>query len=333
VFHFKYFQYFQPYSNDTRLLHSKTTLPYASNDFGVLSVCLMKITRDLAVALGLKLYLNSGSLLGARVHGGPVPFDDDTDALMHVEQLETMYSVCKKGDAVKAVLGFDGVRITCAFGVGGMKLSLVPGEGSWGRKAKKAGTRIPHDFPAHIYGKYESPFIDLFGYDYGTNEEGESVMVECTYRPRDKYPFGNPRCDFKLRASMIKKSSIQKALRGGINSHSGVTLTSFFFSNIENLYFGGILVPGPSIKDVYGKEMTCFFPKWNHRLEKAYDLIRIDNVMLNCCSLAAAGVPFIYSKSKKEGGFIRIVVGRGVDGGYNYMELDEFGASGASYRP
>ena len=92
-------------------------------------------------------------------------------------------------------------------------------------------------------------------------------------------------------------------------------------------------MPGPSIKDVYGKEMTCFFPKWNHRLEKAYDLIRIDNVMLNCCSLAAAGVPFIYSKSKKEGGFIRIVVGRGVDGGYNYMELDEFGASGASYRP
>lgn len=58
-------------------------------------VCTLKIMADIAGRVGADVLLYAGSLIGALRHGGPVPWDDDADLVMHFSAGPAFLEQCR----------------------------------------------------------------------------------------------------------------------------------------------------------------------------------------------------------------------------------------------
>lgn len=138
VEHFESFPYFL--SSEENPIKNVTMFPTYQ---AARAVCTMKAVRDLAASLGTHAYIHAGSQLGALMHGGPVPWDDDIDMIMDKKFMDKLFDKCKNGIAVHPE-----VELKCAKLFNAFKLWLQPKDMS--------GLTGPHE-QGHC-----SPFVDLF---------------------------------------------------------------------------------------------------------------------------------------------------------------------------
>ncbi len=73
--HFANFPLFTSSTLDSKYAVSETT-------YAVKGACLVHIANDIAASLGAASYVYAGSHLGSYLHGGPIPWDDDTDMML-----------------------------------------------------------------------------------------------------------------------------------------------------------------------------------------------------------------------------------------------------------
>jgi hypothetical protein len=91
VAHFNTFPYFQT---------QRDNVPISSTLFAAHGACTMLVAARMAEVVGARMHLCCGSLLGALVHGGPVPWDDDIDATLSHEQGRDFAALCTKSHVV-----------------------------------------------------------------------------------------------------------------------------------------------------------------------------------------------------------------------------------------
>lgn len=94
VQHFTRFPYFSSFH---------ATLPLMTTGYAAHSVCTMKYVDLLAKDLGVSLYLYAGSFFGALVHGGPIPWDDDGDVIIHASHKDAFMAACQKHTLLSCV--------------------------------------------------------------------------------------------------------------------------------------------------------------------------------------------------------------------------------------
>lgn len=129
VDHFTRFPYFAEFND----------LPVMTTLFAAHSVCTVKLAQRIAASVNAKLYLHAGSHLGAVLHAGPIPFDDDVDMFLEFNKKDEFLSECNK-----LYQFFPGAKLECRLAFNAIKISVIA-EGS--RKTKF---------------EWSSPFADIF---------------------------------------------------------------------------------------------------------------------------------------------------------------------------
>lgn len=139
VNHFRRFPYFD---NFTKHFSVMTTL------FAAHSVCSFHLAHTIAEAVGTHLYLHAGSHLGAFVHGGPMPWDDDTDGFLAFHKRDAFMTLCARHTNIG-----PGARLECVYGHNAIKLSVVTADSHKTRRG------------------WMSPFVDIFLYKIDPDNE------------------------------------------------------------------------------------------------------------------------------------------------------------------
>lgn len=92
--HFKAFPAFSR-SHFLSIGNETSELPILTTEEAVLGVCTVKFAQRIASSFGEKLFLHAGSHLGAVLHGQPLPWDDDFDALIRFEKRKKFLQACE----------------------------------------------------------------------------------------------------------------------------------------------------------------------------------------------------------------------------------------------
>lgn len=107
------------------------------------AVCSLEVAKLLAASISTTLILHAGSHLGAILHGGPIPWDDDVDALIPFDKIDEFFRVCNSVGQIH-----PGVSVKCYKDSNScLKLTLVTGENA--QKTRRG---------------WEWPFLDIFSY-------------------------------------------------------------------------------------------------------------------------------------------------------------------------
>ena len=107
------------------------------------AVCSLEIAKLLAESINMTLLLHAGSHLGAILHGGPIPWDDDVDALIPFEKIDDFFRVCNSVGQI-----YPGVLVKCYRDSNScLKLVLVTKDNA--NKTRRG---------------WEWPFLDIFSY-------------------------------------------------------------------------------------------------------------------------------------------------------------------------
>ena len=146
--HFGKFPYFQQVIND---LPTMTTLSAAH------LVCSMSLARQIASSIGAPLYLYAGSHLGAIVHGGPIPWDDDGDLLLPHGKKNSFLEACNRLNDTLPMIYPDILEIKCHDkALLATKLVIVTADSVMTAK------------------DWEWPFVDIFSYVINQNGTEDS---------------------------------------------------------------------------------------------------------------------------------------------------------------
>ena len=137
VEHFTAFPYFRQIVGD---------LPTLTSVHAAHSVCTVKMAVQLAASLGTQAYLHAGSHLGAVLHGGPIPWDDDVDLLIPYARNQAFLEACNKLNASLPNMYPDIVEVKCVTMFMTIKLIVVT-----------------QDSVRTNYG-WEWPFVDVFSF-------------------------------------------------------------------------------------------------------------------------------------------------------------------------
>lgn len=129
VEHFTRFPYFANFS----------MLPVMTTMYAAHSVCSVSIASSIASKVNAKMYLHAGSHLGAIIHGGPIPFDDDVDLFLEFSKKDAFLQKCET-----LAEYYLGVALKCVVYVNSIKLSVIA-EGS-----------------QKTWRGWYSPFVDIF---------------------------------------------------------------------------------------------------------------------------------------------------------------------------
>jgi hypothetical protein len=252
--HFTAFPYFPAFH---RFLPVSTTV-YASA-----GVCILKIAAALAEEEGeeggskngTRLMLHAGSHLGALLHGGPIPWDDDVDALLPWGAKDNFLARCA---AARHTL-HPSVSLECRVTGGAVKVFVRPrvggGDGGGGAVGSSAPTPLP--FSTQTPLGWAAPFVDLFLYKLMGDR-----LVEVAADS------GAPSAD--------KRWRVGQALPA------------------RPTYFGGLTLPAPPVALAAARYdlSTCVTAAYDHRHEEWLPH-RGRALRLDCCALAAAGFPFV----------------------------------------
>ena len=143
--HFSNFTYFPSFIERVPMM---TTL-YAAH-----SVCSMYVANQLAKAIGTELLLYAGSHLGALLHAGPIPWDDDVDMFLDSDYQSAFLEQCRQ-----MRMFHPDAKLQCHVHFNAIKLSVI--------------TSDSFDTSA----RWKSPFVDIFLY---RSDRNKSKIFETT---------------------------------------------------------------------------------------------------------------------------------------------------------
>jgi hypothetical protein len=174
VKHFTKFPYFTEFSDSpaNRIPMS----PWMTTLYAAHSVCSASVAQMIASAVSADLYLHAGSHLGAILHGGPIPWDDDVDVFIQWDRQAAFMQMCNKLNRIHPDVVVKCFRLDLC-----VKLSLE--------------TKESHNTSR----RWKSPFLDVFGYkmlgprivEVGTNGKNRVVRFQqANYFPVIPFYFG-----------------------------------------------------------------------------------------------------------------------------------------------
>jgi hypothetical protein len=135
VSHFIRFPYFTDFVD---------SIPIMTTLFACHSVCTLKIALQIASMENIPMYLHAGSHLGAILHAGPIPWDDDVDVLVPYSKSKVFFQLCV--NISRSHSHFHGVAVECFQHVNALKFSVVS----------------KHSVLTSL--GWKSPFLDVFFY-------------------------------------------------------------------------------------------------------------------------------------------------------------------------
>lgn len=112
VDHFLRFPYFTHHVDDLPIMTSSTAAH---------SVCSIYLANQIAHSVDAPIYLNAGSHLGAILHGGPIPWDDDVDILLSYDKKDDFLAQCGR---VAKEFSFPDISINCTQGNNAIKFFI-----------------------------------------------------------------------------------------------------------------------------------------------------------------------------------------------------------------
>lgn len=141
--------------------------PVMTTSYAAHIVCTLLLVRHLAEAVGAPLYLHAGAHLGAILHGGPTPWDDDIDAILPLAKRDAFLAECARSRDLKGLEG-GGAHLECITGQNALKVSIVTADSE------------------RTHRGWASPFVDLFFYIADGSELFEVLPSGKTARERYK---------------------------------------------------------------------------------------------------------------------------------------------------
>lgn len=151
--HFELFPYFTHFVDDMPMM----TTAYAAH-----TVCTAQLAADVAATIGDTMYLHAGSHLGAVVHGGPIPWDDDADLFLSLDRKDAFVKASTAMNSLSAIQALD-VRVGCTQWSAALKFFI-----------------LTEDSANTSFG-WPTPFVDVFLYN-----QNRSHIFEV-------FPSGQPR--------------------------------------------------------------------------------------------------------------------------------------------
>jgi len=147
--HFKKFPLFEMDAEES-LKHLDVQFPFPISDtiYAASGTCLLFIASGLASSIGSTLLLYAGGHLGAVLHGGPIPYDDDIDAMLPRQDQASFLNAC-------AQVNRDGtLPVNCHVHKNAIKLFFTSS-----LALRNSSITIP----------WTSPYIDVFLYTVNNN--------------------------------------------------------------------------------------------------------------------------------------------------------------------
>jgi hypothetical protein len=139
--------------------HLVGDLPVLTSLHAAHMVCTMKMAVQVASSIGSPIYLHAGSHLGALLHGGPIPWDDDADLLLPYQRRQAFLKACKKLNETLPSLHSDIKGVKCFDMFLAVKAIIVT-----------------EDSVRTRYG-WEWPFVDVFSFRV---DSARRIVVELT---------------------------------------------------------------------------------------------------------------------------------------------------------
>jgi hypothetical protein len=234
VTHFNKFPYFRSHVSDHVSVMS--TL-YAAH-----GVCTTRVAARMAESVNSRMYLHAGSLLGALLHGGPIPWDDDMDATLNFDQRNEFIALCKKGHIVHNA---SHAVAKCTLGSNAIKFWVESNES----RRVGLGTK-----PLKVwgFGPWRSPFVDIFL----MRRENDSLV--------EVYPNG-------------KRSKITVGTGSAV-----IPVDSFYPSQSYYFAGTTLYGPRSDFAMNRYKRDKCVMPRYNHRLESHTGLLSGQGVLDCC---------------------------------------------------
>ena len=128
--------HFSKYPYFTRFLDK---IPTMTTLYAAHSACSMRIADQVAAAADTEIYIWAGSHLGAVVHGGPIPWDDDVDMIFSYDRKKAFLTQCRRMEKFH-----PDAKLKCTVGFNAIKLSVI--------------TSDSYD----TTNTWKSPFVDIF---------------------------------------------------------------------------------------------------------------------------------------------------------------------------
>ncbi|KAI9136015.1 hypothetical protein BKA69DRAFT_1179247 [Paraphysoderma sedebokerense] len=157
--HFSRFPYFAKF----------TKMPVMTTSYAAHSVCAVKVAGAIAAAANANIYLHAGSHLGAILHGGPIPWDDDVDMFLPYTKKDEFLSRCSQLSDLH-----PHVSLECIVAFNAIKFSIV-----------SADSAVTNQ-------RWKSPFVDIFLFQVnkGSIQEVDpnGSSLGQSYRLQDYFP-------------------------------------------------------------------------------------------------------------------------------------------------
>jgi hypothetical protein len=216
--------------------------------------CLFRVVDLAARRVNATWFVFAGSHVGAAMHGGPIPWDDDADILVELPKMAAFTAALK------------------AFQLPGVTFDVMEsrrsrhGEVKLGVKNRGYPTRPAALRNGSLAYQYW-PFVDIFFYQVNSTAAGDEIV------------------EIDLKAS--EDEGLDRWLR---NSRGGPSWPISTFFPARTYLFGGLHVPGPSLRVAQRRyDLTrCRMATGNHKLGG-----RLAGGTLDCCTLARH-LPFIH---------------------------------------
>ena len=252
VAHFQNFPSFSQLSPSTKTPGMKTPIyPFSTTEYLVRGVCTLQILQFVVASVlhTHRVYVYAGSHLGAILHGQPIPWDDDIDALMDLQDIQQLYPFCRGAAGYPIALGAGTTTTTRAAAAAAAAVTLHCVQGKNALKVYLQLQGVDTRKPTSNLVEHWSPFIDVFSY---------------RFRQRRTTPDNN-----------TTTTIVEETSPTGLTTEKGTwpflsaTYPVHDFFPTQPYYFGGIYLLGPArrISEQRYTMNTCQTGFWNHRLE------------------------------------------------------------------
>ena len=199
-------------------------------DAAMTIVCMLRVFQVTMEKIGCTWYLHAGTLLGAIIHGGPVPWDDDVDIIMDPSCAETLMN------EINFMPPIDGVQFQCLAAKNGLKIHL-----------NNTG-------PITALG-WRFPFLDIF-YFHHNHTTG---FVHELYDPRANNSEG-----VKVHHSRKNNVHLEKTMI----ARRDLSWKRERFHHVREYYFGGYYFSAPiGVAEARYSISRCVIGGYNHRME------------------------------------------------------------------